>query len=874
MELPKLYNPNSVEKKWYEYWEKNKVFSPSESDNTFTIMIPPPNVTGILHLGHVLNNSIQDILIRRQKMLGKNILWLPGTDHASIATESKVTKMLKEKGINKKDISRESFLKHAWAWTDEYGGIIIKQLKRLGCACDWDKQRFTMDDDYYKSVISTFVKLYNEGLIYRGKRMINWDPKGLTALSDEEVVHKEQNGKLWHIKYPIFNSDQYVIVATTRPETMLGDTGVAINPQDKRYKIFKNKMIDLPIVNKQIPIFSDSYVDMKFGTGCVKVTPAHDPNDFEMAQRNNLDIVNIMNEDGTLNKNVPIEFQGLDRFKARKKVVEKLESLKLIDKIEDYVHKVGYSERTNVVVEPRLSLQWFLKMDTFANEALDVVKNDKIKFHPDRWKKIYNHWLENIKDWCISRQLLWGHQIPVWYKGNEEYCGETPPNGDGWVQDKDVLDTWFSSWIWPLATLGWPEETEDLKQFYPTQDLVTGPDIIFFWVARMIMSSLHFKNEIPFSNVYFTSIIRDSQGRKMSKSLGNSPDPLDLFDKYGVDAVRVSILMIAPQGTDALFSEDRLEQGRNFMNKLWNCSRFLMMNIENADKIIQFETLDQTKFELVDLWILSRTNKTIDQVNNYLDNYKLNEAIKTMYSFIWKDYCDWYIEFAKNRIYGSNNSDKEVVTSIAVYILKIILKLLHPYAPFITEEIWGYFKNKNESILLHSKWPIANKQFINKKNEEKFSFIMQSIVAIRNMRSELNISPKKEAELICRGRNFKTKIIVEYSKYFNSLVKITDISSGENIKKPPQSSTAVINDVELFLPLANLIDINIEIKRLQAKIADVEARITSVRKKIDNKNFIENAPIEVVNHEKNKHEAYKKDHKKLILNLDNLNQNK
>jgi len=872
MELPKSYNPNNVEKKWYKSWEKNKVFSPNEDSNTFTIMIPPPNVTGILHLGHVLNNSIQDILVRRQKMLGKIILWLPGTDHASIATEAKVTKMLKSKGVNKKDISRKEFLKHAWLWTEEYGGIITKQLKRLGCACDWDRERFTMDDEYYKSVISTFVKLYREGLIYRGKRMINWDPKGLTALSDEEVIHKEKNGNLWHIKYPISNTNDYLIVATTRPETMLGDTGVAINPNDKRYKKLNSKMIDLPLVNKQIPIFSDNYVDMGFGTGCVKVTPAHDPNDFDMAQRNNLDIINIMNDNGTLNKNVPEEFQGLDRFEARKKIVEKLESLKLIDKVEDYKHKVGYSERTDVVVEPRLSLQWFLKMDTFAKEALDVVKNDKIQFHPDRWKKIYNHWLENIKDWCISRQLLWGHQIPVWYKNEEEYCGEKPPDGDGWIQDKDVLDTWFSSWIWPLATLGWPKETNDLKQFYPTQDLVTGPDIIFFWVARMIMSGLHFKNEVPFSNVYFTSIIRDSQGKKMSKSLGNSPDPLDLFDKYGVDAVRVSILMIAPQGTDVLFSEDRLEQGRNFMNKLWNCSRFLMMNIDNEDKIVQFENLEQDKFELVDLWILSRVNKTIDEVNSYLNNYKLNEAIKTLYNFIWKDYCDWYIEFSKNRIYGSNDSDKEIVTSIAVFILKIILKLLHPYAPFITEEIWEYFKNDDESILLHSNWPIVNKKLINKKCEDKFSFIMQSIIAIRNMRSELNISPKKEAELICRGKNSKTKIIIEYSKYFSSLVKISNISSGEKIKKPAQSSTAVINDVELFLPLSNLIDINIETKRLKTKILDIEARIKSVRKKIDNKNFIKNAPKDIVNHEINKHKAYVKDYEKLISNFNNLNQ--
>ena len=873
MELPKAYEPNNVEKKWYKYWEENKVFSPNKDDNTFTIMIPPPNVTGILHLGHVLNNSIQDILIRKQKMSGKNILWLPGTDHASIATEAKVTKLLKEKGINKKDIPREEFLKHAWAWTEEYGGIIIKQLKRLGCACDWDRGRFTMDDEYYKSVISTFVKLYKEGLIYRGKRMINWDPKGLTALSDEEVIHKEKNGKLWHIKYPISNSDQYLIVATTRPETMLGDTGVAINPKDKRYNKFNNQMVDLPLVNKQIPIFSDDYVDMEFGTGCVKVTPAHDPNDFEMYERNNLEILNIMNEDGTLNENAPVEFQGLDRFDARDKVIEKLQSLDLIDKIENYTHKVGYSERTDVVVEPRLSLQWFLKMDHFAKDALKVVKEDQIKFYPDRWRKIYNHWLKNIKDWCISRQLLWGHRIPVWYKGDEIYCSEEPPRDDGWTQDKDVLDTWFSSWIWPLATLGWPENTEDLKRFYPTQDLVTGPDIIFFWVARMIMSGLHFENKIPFSNVYFTSIIRDSQGRKMSKSLGNSPDPLDLFDKYGVDAVRVSILMLSPQGSDVLFSEDNIDLGRNFMNKLWNCSRFLMMNIEEKEKLIPFEAIDNSSLELVDLWILSRLNSTIKDVNLCLDKYKLNEAIKTMYNFIWKDYCDWYIEFSKSRIYGINDKDRSIVLSLAVYVLHNILKLLHPYAPFITEEIWSYYKLDKNEILINSSWPTSDSNFIDSKVENDFSFIMQGITSIRNIRSELNVSPKKEADLICRGLSDKTAIISDNSKYFKSMARINNIICSETLEKPAQSSTAVINDVEFFIPLSNLIDLSAEIDRLENKISDIQGRMNSVKRKLDNSSFIDNAPSEIVNHEKKKYENYKNDYNKLLKNLNNLKNN-
>ena len=531
MELLKSYNPNEVEEKWYDYWEKNKIFSPDQSDNTFTIMIPPPNVTGILHLGHVLNNTIQDILIRKESMMGKNTLWLPGTDHASIATETKVTQMLKDKGIDKKEIGRDEFIKHAWEWTDKYGGIITKQLKRLGSSCDWDREGFTMSDDYYKSVIHGFVKLYHDGMIYKGERMINWDPKGLTALSDEEVIHKERKGHLWYFKYPIIGEDDYIIVATTRPETMLGDTGVAINPKDERYSKYIGKKIMLPIINKEIPIFADTYVDKDFGTGCVKVTPAHDPNDFEMAQRNNLSILNIMNEDGTLNDNVPEEYQGLDRFVVRKKIVAKIEALELLDKIEDYTHQVGFSERTDVIVEPRLSKQWFLKMKDLAKPALEVVKDGEVKFYPQRWEKIYNHWLNNINDWCISRQLWWGHRIPVWYREDEVYCGENAPEGEGWVQDDDVLDTWFSSWLWPFATLGWPDKSKDLKQFYPTQDLVTGPDIIFFWVARMIMAGIYFQKEIPFSKVYFTSIIRDEQGKKMSKSLGNSPDPLELFDE-------------------------------------------------------------------------------------------------------------------------------------------------------------------------------------------------------------------------------------------------------------------------------------------------------------------------------------------------------
>ena len=870
MELPKSYNPSEVEVKWYKNWEKNKVFTQNNSSNTFTIMIPPPNVTGILHLGHVLNNTIQDILIRKESMMGKNTLWLPGTDHASIATETKVTKKLLSENVNKKEIGREEFIKHSWNWTEKYGGIIINQLKRLGCSCDWDRLNFTMNKEYYDAVIYAFVNLYNDGYIYKGERMINWDPVGLTAVSDEEVFYKEKNGKLWYIKYPIKNSNEYLVVATTRPETMLGDTGVAVNPNDSRYTKFIGKKVVLPIVNKEIPIFSDEYVDKDFGTGCVKITPAHDPNDFEMAKRNNLEIINIMHENASLNENVPLEFQNLDRFEARKKVVQNLKELKLLEKTEDYINKVGYSERTDVIIEPRISKQWFMKMKELAKPALKVVKDKKIKFHPPRWEKIYNHWLNNINDWCISRQLWWGHQIPVWYKDKEIYCGVNPPQGDGWVQDEDVLDTWFSSWIWPLATLGWPNKTKDLDKFYPTQDLVTGPDIIFFWVARMIMAGLYFKKEIPFSNVYFTSIIRDEHGKKMSKSLGNSPDPIELFEEYGVDAVRVSILLIAPQGTDVLFSIDRLEQGRNFMNKIWNSSRFLMMNINDDDKIIPFEKIDSKNLESIDFWILSRMNKTIDLVNSQLSSYKLNEAIKTIYNFVWKDFCDWYIEFSKIRIYGDNKDEKEITLSVAIYVLKNILQLLHPYAPFITEEIWSFFKQKNENILVQTQWPIINKSMINNEIEEEVDFLMNVVSSIRNIRSELNVSPKKESDLICRGPKNKINTIINNKKYFQFLTKVKSILSGEKINKPNQCSTAVINDVEIFLPLADLIDIDKEIIRLKSNIKDIEARMNSVKKKLDNEHFVKRAPKNIVKHEKEKFNNYKNDYIKLVANLESL----
>jgi len=869
-ELSTVYSPAQVEEKWYPIWEKSGAYKPSKNgSDCFTLMIPPPNVTGILHMGHVLNNTIQDVLVRRARMLGKSTLWLPGMDHASIATEAKVTKMLKEEGINKREIGREEFLNHAWEWKEKYGGIIFQQLKKLGASCDWDREKFTLDADYSKAVLEVFVQLYNDGLIYRGKRIINWDPQGQTALSEEEVIHKDTMGHLWHFRYPLSDGSGHLVVATTRPETMLGDTGVAVNPKDKRYTDLIGKTVLLPIVNRKIPIFADNYVDMEFGTGCVKVTPAHDPNDFDMGERNNLDIINIFHANASLNENAPKEFQGLDRYEARKRVLADMESLGLLDKTEDYEHSVGHSERTDAVIEPYLSKQWFVKMQPLAEPALEVVKNGKVKIYPERWVKTYNHWMENIKDWCISRQLWWGHRIPVWYKGDEIYCGLEEPEGDGWVQDPDVLDTWFSSWLWPFATLGWPEKTEDLKKFYPTQDLVTGPDIIFFWVARMIMAGLYFKKEIPFSNVYFTGIIRDDQGRKMSKSLGNSPDPLDLFDKYGADAVRVSILMIAPQGLDILFSEERLEQGRNFMNKLWNSARFIRMNLDE-DLPDDLSALNDNKLDSTDRWILSRLNNVIDTVNNAYLEYKMNEAIKKVYDFTRADFCDWYIEFAKTRFYGDDVEDRKTAQIVSVHVMRIILKLLHPYSPFITEELWESFKKPEEKLLISETWPLSDSKWINEDVEQDVQILMDVISAVRNIRASLNVSPAKEADLSIRGSKNTCDTLCKNENYIQRLAKLDAIHYGEKTEKPAQSATAVVKGLELFVPLAGLINISKEVERLEKQIQDMEGRLNAVSRKLDNANFVERAPENVITHERNKMQNYQADLTKLQENLNSL----
>ncbi len=865
--LETKYSHHNVEDKWYAYWEKHQIFHSDvdKSKKPYTIVIPPPNITGILTMGHVLNNTIQDILIRYKKMQGYNTCWVPGTDHASIATEAKVVKMLKDElNIEKSQLTREKFLEYCWQWKDKYGGIIIKQLRKLGVSCDWRRERFTMDDFYYKKVIEAFVRLYKEGLIYRGYRLVNWCPASKSAISDEEVEYREVNGKLWHLRYPLAESDGYLVVATTRPETMLGDTAVAVNPNDERYKNLIGKNVKLPIVNRLIPIIADDYVDMTFGTGCVKVTPAHDPNDYEMGKRHNLEFINIMNPDATLNDNVPEEFKGLDRYEARKKVVETLQTLNLLEKIEDYTTKVGYSQRGGVPIEPYLSEQWFMKMDELAKPAIEVVKEKLIKFYPEHWVKTYLHWMENIKDWCISRQLWWGHRIPVWYNihTNEIYCEVEPPKDiENWRQDEDVLDTWASSWLWAQDVFTTQEE---LEYYYPTSTLVTGPDIIFFWVARMIMAGMHFIGKIPFENVYFTSIIRDLQGRKMSKSLGNSPDPLDVIEEYGADALRFTVIYLAPLGQDVLFSTEKCELGRNFANKLWNSARFLLMNKENikTDKSLISEYID-----FVDNWIISRLNSTIRDFNNAMDRFELNNAIKIVYHFVWNDFCDWYIELIKNRLYKGSEEEKSAVLTRALTIFEDLLRLVHPFMPFITEEIYHAIDQRAEGAsITTSNFPEFDSEKLSSAAEEEMDFIQNIVTAIRNIRGEMNIAPSKAINILLKT----DKISENQLKYIKNLAKVEEISYGINIEKPKASASAIVKNCDIYVPLEGLIDVNVEKQRLEKEITRLESQLKGVLAKLSNEKFVNGAPKDVVEREIAKKNDWEEKITKLKEALQNL----
>ena len=872
--LDKKYSPSNLEDRWYKYWLEKDYFSSQPSDNNYTIVIPPPNVTGKLTMGHVLNNTIQDILIRKARMEGKNACWVPGTDHASIATESKVAKMLQEKGIDKKDISREDFLKHAWEWKEKYGGIILEQQQKLGLSCDWDKLAFTMDEEYSNAVLESFVKLYDKGLIHKGTRLVNWCPKSQTALSDEEVIFKEVQGKLWYIKYPIEDSDSFVEIATTRPETMLGDAAIAVNPSDKRFKDLIGKNAVLPLVNKTIPIIADEMVDPEFGTGCVKITPAHDPNDYNVGMSHSLDMLNIMNPDGSINSNAPDKYVSLTREKARKHIIKDLEKEGSLLKEEDYLHKVGYSERGDVPIEYYLSNQWFLKMKELAKPATEVVKSGEIKFYPNHWVKTYDHWMDNIQDWCISRQLYWGHRIPVWYKKGSDhskqenwYVSISPPEDiENWEQDEDVLDTWFSSWLWPFGVHGWPDNEKLVKQYYPTDILVTGPDIIFFWVARMIISGIEFLDEIPFKDVYFTSILRDSTGRKLSKSLGNSPDPIELFEKYGTDATRFSIMLMSPQGSDVYFSENSLEIGRNFMNKIWNASRFIMINHDDDFN----ETIDQDSLDNYDKWILSKLDTTLEKVNMHYSNYQFNEAIKVIYDFTWNEFCNWYIEIAKIKFNSSNQLEKNNAFLVARDILKKILLILHPISPFITEEIWSYLKNEDDKDIIVSSWPKMGAEGF-AYNEERVTSLKEIVVAIRTIRSELNVAPTKKIDALISIKNSSDKSLFDDLKsMIMSLTNLESLNIEINLDKPDQSAVGICKSCVVYVPLGDLVNPEEEILKLNKRLQEIDGFIKGIETKLNNKAFTDKAPEKIVNYEKSKLDDFIIEREKIIANIEML----
>ena len=864
--IPKAYSPKDAEDKWYKYWEDHNLYHSEidESKTAYTIVIPPPNITGILHIGHILNNTLQDIFIRYKRMMGFNACWVPGIDHASIATEAKVVALLKEQHITKDKISRDDFLKHCYAWKDKYGGIIFQQLRKIGVSCDWQRERFTMDDHYCKKVTEAFVKLYKEGLIYRGYRMVNWDPASKSAISDEEVFYKEIQGKLWYFKYPVKDTNEFVIVATTRPETMLGDTGVAVNPEDERYKHLVGKTIVLPIVGREIPLFADSYVDKEFGTGAVKVTPAHDVNDYDMAHRNNLALINIFNEDATTNGNVPPEFQELDRYIVREKVVARMEELGLVEKIDNYTNKVGYSQRGNVPIEPYLSEQWFMKMDELCKPALQVVQEGRVKFHPEHWVKTYEHWMTNIRDWCISRQLWWGHRIPVWYNNTtkEIYCDLIPPADiQNWHQEDDVLDTWASSWLWAQDVF---TSEGDQKYYYPTDLLVTAPDIIFFWVARMIIAGMHFMGEVPFKDVYFTSLVRDEKGRKMSKSLGNSPDPLDLIEEYGADALRFTMTYIAPLGQDVMFSSEMVEIGRNFANKMWNAGRFLLMNAQNI-KLDQF--LKHKHLDFTDKWIISRFNKTIKDVNEALDKFEVNAASKIIYSYVWNDFCDWYVELAKNRLYNGSDEVKSAVLSRAISLYEDMLKLVHPFMPFISEEIWQLLDERKEGQSISiCEFPKFDASLVDETAEKEIEFVQEVVTAIRNIRGEMNISPAKPINVFLKS----TAVTFAQEKYIKSLVRIETLTVDEHLDKPKACASAVVKGCDIFIPLEGLIDLKVERARIEKEIARILGSFNGVRKKLENESFVSKAPAEVIERERMKMADWQKALEKLQTILEDL----
>lgn len=862
--LAKTYNPKEFEERIYHMWEEKGAFKAvvDYSRKPFTIVMPPPNITGQLHMGHALDQTLQDVLTRWKRMQGFNALWLPGTDHASIATEVKVVEKIKaEEGKTKEEIGREEFLKRAWEWKETYGGRITEQIRKLGNSCDWERERFTMDEGCSKAVTEVFIKLYEKGLIYRGNRLINWCPSCATSLSDAEVEHEDKTGKYYYVKYPLVdNPEEYLCVATTRPETMFGDTAVAVHPEDKRYQHLIGKKVLLPIANREIEIISDEYPDMEKGTGAVKITPAHDPNDFLVGERQQLEKIICMNEDATMNENAG-KYKGMDRYECRKKLLKELEEEGFLIKIEDTQHSVGACYRCDTVIEPMLSDQWFVKMQELAEPAIEVAKNGELLHVPERFEKIYLHWLENIKDWCISRQLWWGHRIPAYYC---ESCGEiivtrempsqcSKCDGNHLKQDEDVLDTWFSSALWPFSTLGWPNETEDLKYFFPTDVLVTGYDIIFFWVVRMVFSSLNIMGEVPFKYVYVHGLVRDAEGRKMSKSLGNGVDPLEIIDQFGADALRFMLMTGITPGNDIRFKTDKLESSRNFANKLWNASRFVLMNMDGD---LKKEQEAERGYQDEDRWIISRINAVSKDVTTNMDKFELGMAAQKVYDFIWNEYCDWYIEMVKSRLYGDDEADKGVVRFVLIKVLKDMLKLLHPFMPFITEEIWAYLPSV-DSMLINENWPEYKENSDYPVEEEKIELMMEIIRAIRNIRAEADTLPSKKLRAIISTEGKELEYISTGERYIKNLANISDIIlTNDKNKIPEDAMSSVIKNVEIFIPLDELVDFNAELERLEKERDKLQKEIERVENKLSNESFVKKAPQKVVDEEKQKKEKY------------------
>ncbi|MFY9140301.1 MAG: valine--tRNA ligase [Thermacetogeniaceae bacterium] len=877
--IPKTYDPHQVEEKWYSYWMRKNYFhtEPEKGGEPFCIVIPPPNVTGNLHLGHALNNTIQDVLIRWRRMQGFNTLWMPGTDHAGIATQARVEEQLAKEGLSKYDLGREKFLERVWAWKEQYGGEIIKQLKRLGASCDWERERFTMDEGCSRAVREVFKRLYEKGLIYKGKYIINWCPKCQTTISDIEVEHQDEESKLYYVNYPAADGGDGITVATTRPETMMGDTGVAVHPDDERYKHLIGKKVILPLMNREIPVVADEAVDPSFGTGAVKITPAHDPADFEMGLRHNLPEIFVIGKDGVLTEEAG-KYAGMTREEARSQVVEDLSKLGLLVKVEDHSHAVGHCYRCNTTIEPLVSEQWFVRMKPLAEPAMQVVKDGRIRFVPERFTKIYLNWLENIRDWCISRQLWWGHRIPVWYCRD---CGEmicavdepqqcTKCGSDKLEQDPDVLDTWFSSALWPFSTMGWPEKTKELDFYYPTSVLVTGRDIIFFWVARMIFMGLEFMKDVPFHEVFIHGLILDALGRKMSKSLRNGIDPLEVIDKYGADTLRFTLLTGNTPGNDLRFYWEKVEGIRNFANKVWNASRFAMMNLDDYQLQDAVDLQNREQLELADRWILSRLNKTLEAVTDNLNNYELGEAARILNEFIWNEICDWYIELIKPRLYGKESPEgRRAAQTVLHHVLTTALEMLHPFMPFLTEEIWQHLPHRGESIMI-APWPVVKPEQFDQDSEKQMEFLMEATRGIRNMRGEMKIHPSKMVRCVVVASPDDRRILEENKAYMELLANCELEIEDPGYPKPKQALSTVVYGTEIYLPLSGLVDLDKEIARLEKEIKTIDGVLERVKRKLSNQEFLAKAPPEVVEKEREKEAELERNREAVCKRLSTL----